>query len=119
MKRYFHGGIPGLKIGDELLPANAIGDKPSLTTLVPGKARTDRVYLTTDRFCAEAYAAMYPGGGAIYLAEPIGPTAGDPDAPTLSIMSESARVVGIWDSKVRFNPEKALAILGRWQKEPR
>lgn len=111
MKRYFHGEIPGLKIGDELLPADSIGDKPSLTTLVPGKARTDRVYLTTDRFYAEAYAAMYPGGGAIYLAEPVGPTSGD--APTLSIMAESARVVGIWDAKVRFNAERALSILSR------
>lgn len=112
--RYFHGGIPGLKIGDILLPASEIGEAPSVTKYTDGKARMDRVYLTTDRFAAEAYAALYPDGGALYIVEPIGETEGDPDAPTISRMASSARIVGIWDAKVRFNPERGLKLLGAY-----
>jgi hypothetical protein len=105
--RYWHGGIPGLRPGDLLLPASVTGTDRNLTGYgTPtgwdnDHVRTDRVHLTTHRAAAKAFAAMYPDG-ALYVAEPIGDTEPDPDAPEDAVRCESARVVSVYDPCVRW-----------------
>lgn len=105
--RYWHGGVPGLQRGDLLLPATVTATDKAHTVHYatacadPSHMRADRVHLTTDRAAAKAYAASYPDG-ALYVAEPLGDTEADPDAPNVSIRCERARVVAVYDPCVRW-----------------
>jgi hypothetical protein len=80
---WFHGGIPGLNVGDELLPPSQTG-KPTLLDysreFAANTQRDDRVYLTRDPKAAALYAFGYPRGD-VYEAEPTltraGPAGGD------------------------------------------
>lgn len=106
--RLWHGGVPGLNVGDLLLPVTESGTDRNLTgygmlpTRQPGHVRQDRVHLVTDRAAARAYAAAYPNG-ALYVAEPLGETEPDPDAPDIAIRCERARVTAVYDPCVRWN----------------
>jgi protein gp37 len=98
LKPYYHGGIPGLKIGDTLLPPNVTG-KPTLLKyaqeIAPdGPQRDDRVYLTTDKESASIFAYCYPKGD-VYRAIPTLPLEDDPDClePELSYQTPKAVVV--------------------------
>jgi hypothetical protein len=102
--RYFHGGVPGLRSGDLLLPPAATGTARALTTELGHLgtfARSDRVYLTTDRAAARAFAACYPDG-ALYVVEPVGDVEPDPDAPKVSIRCGQAVVTSVYDPVVRY-----------------
>ncbi|MFC3454047.1 hypothetical protein [Amycolatopsis speibonae] len=104
--RLWHGGFPGLNVGDLILPPTGSGTTRILTApegahVPPGHVRRDRVHLTTERAAAKAYAAAYPDG-ALYVAEPVGDTEPDPDAPDRSIRCEQARVVAVYDPCVRW-----------------
>lgn len=105
--RYWHGGFPGLRPGDLILPATESGATNTLTGHgpIPGydadHVRPDRVHLTTERASAKAFAAAYPDG-ALYQAEPIGEVEPDPDAPDEAIRCERARVVTVYDPCVRW-----------------
>ncbi len=80
---YYHGGVPGLRAGDVLLPghsrqhhdgcpwceARAAGK--SLGGMDPPSQR-DAVYVTTSREYAQFHASLY-GRGDLYIVEPIGP----------------------------------------------
>ena len=80
----FHGGAPGLDVGDVLLPATELGSVYAyldpMATYDPGL-----VYITTDEDVAKAYAGRYvnPAGavhpGDLYRVRPLGPVRIDPD----------------------------------------
>lgn len=104
--RLWHGGVPGLKVGDLIRPASETGTEHSITRRAaglanPGHVRDDQVHLTTDRNAARAYAAAYPNG-ALYVAEPIGDTEPDPDAPDIAIRCPAARITAVYDPCVRW-----------------
>ncbi|MCI0386193.1 hypothetical protein [Streptomyces sp. CNQ085] len=118
---YFHGGYPGLKPGDWLLPPDATGTDHRLSSYAavlggPAHAtRTDVVYLATDRQVARVYAAFYPDG-ALYMATPESPVDPDPDCnvPGLSWQCPRAVVVAVIDPVVLFRsrtPERWLRML--------
>jgi hypothetical protein len=92
--RAWHGGAPGLRAGGLLLPPTATGlvyTRLSMS-LQEGQTeigqRPDRVYVTTDRELAWAYASAWTldgrvaGGGSLYLVEVFDP---EPDADLLSL----------------------------------
>lgn len=119
--RYFHGGYPGLQPGDLLLPPDETGTEHRLSSYAaaldgPAHARrTDRVYLTTDRQIARAYAAFYRDG-ALYEVGPAGPLEPDPDCttPGLSWQCEAATVLVVVDPAVLFRdrrPERWIRML--------
>jgi hypothetical protein len=107
--RYFHGGLPGLEPGDQLLPPDATGTDHRLSSyaaILGGPVyaqRTDVVYLTTDRQVARAYAAFYPDG-ALYQVMPASPVDPDPDCyvPGLSWQCPMGVVVAVVDPVVLF-----------------
>lgn len=118
--RLWHGGAPGLKVGELLLPPSETGTEHSLTghaladDVETGLMRSDLVYLTTDRASARAYAAAYPNG-ALYVAEPLGEQEPDPDAPEIAIRCPRARITAVYDPCVRWaeRGERWLAPLLR------
>ncbi len=105
MTRYFHGGHPGLNPGDLILPPATTGLAGNLTKygqqLGGDHVRRDRVYLTTGRDVAKAYAAFYPDG-ALYEVAPHGDLEPDPDCyiDGLSWQCQSATVLRIVDHAV-------------------
>lgn len=105
--RLWHGGVPGLKVGDLLRPVSETDTEHSLTRyaarvgLNRDHVRQDRVHLTSDRAVARAYAAAYPNG-ALYVAEPIGETEPDPDAPEIALRCPQARITAAYDPCVRW-----------------
>lgn len=117
---YFHGGVPGLKVGDWILPPDKSGTDHRLSRYAAelgGAAhatRTDVVYLTTDRQVARAYAAFYPDG-ALYQVLPVSPVDPDPDCTVdgLSWQCPWALVIAVLDPVVLFRtkrPERWLRM---------
>lgn len=111
--RYFHGGVPGLVRGDLLLPPVATGTVRTLTADVldmGGRARRDRVYVTTGREVARVYAALFLDG-ALYEVEPVGELVPDPDCAVAGVSWEvpAARVLRVVDPVVlvRSRPVEA------------
>lgn len=116
--RYYHGGIPGLRVGDEVLPPSETGvmSISDLADAPPGLLarahlvhRRDRVYLTTDLTAASLFAALHPNGtrtrgGDVYRVHPDGDVEPDPDwlgDPGVSVAAASARVTAIVRTGVR------------------
>lgn len=102
--RYFHGGVPGLRRGDLLLPPAVTGTGRTLTADVidmGGAARLDRVYVTSGREVARVYAALFPDG-ALYEVETLGELVADPDCAVAGVSWEclGARVLRVVDPVV-------------------
>lgn len=102
--RYFHGGVPRLRRGDLLLPPAVTGTERTLTADVldmGGRARRDRVYVSTGREVARVYASLFPDG-ALYEVEPLGELVPDPDCAVAGVSWEvpGARVVRVVDPVV-------------------
>lgn len=82
---YFHGGVPGLKLGDRILPPTRTGvlaaaDFGAAHGIATGHVRRDRVYMTTELGEASVFAAMHPSNqGEVYVVEPLPPIEPDPD----------------------------------------
>jgi hypothetical protein len=116
---YYHGGVPGLTVGDELLPPSRSGRTDSLASIaaanrIEGSAvmRDDRVFLGTLYEIGLLYAAMYPtlSGGWVYECEPVGPVEPDPDYrgdPSESVQCASAIVTRVLG---RLSPSQVRSI---------
>lgn len=115
---WYHGGIPGLKVGDRLVPPSEHGKQATLSQYAAqidnGQImRQDRVYLTSAKDHATVYAAMYPDG-AVYEATPDEGYTDDPDCsePGLSIEATGATITKVIRAKVPLTPEIVAAIAG-------
>jgi hypothetical protein len=108
--RYWHGGAPGLRAGDRILPPDTTGTAYTLIAYARQVAaaagfdcaqRTDRVYLTTDREDAKVYAFLYPRG-SLYRVQPDDPLEPDLDCtvPGLSWQAPGATVLAVYDACV-------------------
>lgn len=110
----FHGGAPGLKVGDKILPASTTGTER--TTSVDGTAafvglvdRYDYVFATPDLILAGFYAATYPDG-AIYEVVPHSPVSPDPDcAPGESWQSPAATILRVAHPRMVF-PRRPISV---------
>lgn len=115
---WFHGGVPGLKPGDLILPPDVTGTARRLSAAAetlgaPHGTRTDVVYIARNDQHARVYAAFYPNG-ALYRVEPTTPVELDPDAPDHSVMAEAAEVIEVLRARVELahrRPESWLHLL--------
>ncbi|HLL33830.1 MAG TPA: hypothetical protein VK545_08045 [Streptomyces sp.] len=128
--RFFHGGVPGLKVGDLIRPhppnvvdgclvcaAKAAGRQPfvpGLGVVDPLTVRPDRVYITSDRDYARYYASKYPRGD-LYVVAPVGTLEpSDEDRfPTWRV--GAARVCGVYDRYVQLTVSQRRSLLRRWE----
>jgi len=116
--RYFHGGRPGLHVGDVLTPASERQDTEALTMIAQDidhaeKAKADPsfVYISTRYDIGMFYAKGFPPkGGAVYAVVPFGPLEDDPDfkGPSgVSLRCRAATIVRVLDKQVKlFTPEE-------------
>lgn len=123
---YFHGGAPGLRIGDIIEPrhprdtAHLIDGCPTCEARRSGDQLDiddndpNLVYVTTSRDYARIYAAGYPRGG-LYRVEPVGDLVDRSEHdPVPSWGCPSARVVAIIDPLVSLSPKRVRSLLRRW-----
>lgn len=127
---YFHGGAPGLTLGDSILPRN---DQAAWlgkgVVWREGKAAEsfgdmgETVSLTTDIAIAEAYAGEYvsPNGlresGQVYQVQPLTKAATDPDYPasfpTIARCEKGALIVAVRGIvPVESNPRVLTKAIG-------
>jgi len=109
--KLYHGGVPGLTLGQKLQPPSITGMR-SCSEYDNDHCRPDRVYLTTDVAEAAVYAALAPPGGRgdVYEAEPEGEL--EPDAsgelgtayaaPTATVVAVLRRAVSLEEAAVRM-----------------
>ena len=96
--RYFHGGHPGLRTGNYILPSSVTGSPCTADFGAHEVCRRDRVYLVSDAEVARAFAALHPSGrGEVYEVLPEGAIIPDPDCtePGLSWECERAYVLRV------------------------
>lgn len=119
--RLYHGGVPGLRVGDLILPPDESGTTRRLSAYAPAAAewgyRTDVVYLTRVQAQARAFAAVYPDG-TLYEAEPIELVGVDPDNPATAVMARRARIVAVLRPRVLFAHRRPESWLRMIHEEP-
>lgn len=129
---YWHGGYPGLAIGDHILsPEDAAraGIQTGYTPRDPAElgrvSRTDRVYFASERDFARSFASQteitMPSGtvisrGTLYRVEPVGPVDEDPDfaGRGVSWCSRRATVVDVEEVDVRMRSRDATRAVGQY-----
>jgi hypothetical protein len=128
----FHGGAPGLKVGEKVLPPMETGVKSQTLAasleLGFGKIaqQLDKVYMTTDVKLASVYAGMWTdpaspsspaGGGAVYRVEvEDGTLKADKDllsSDGVSYQANSAVVVDTQYPAVAFDKAEFTATMKR------
>ena len=93
----YHGGPPGLKVGNRILPASRTGVVSSSEFGAEGIHNPDKVYVTPLPSAAAMFASLQPSGdGRVYRVETEGPVEYDPDCSEmgLSYTCDAARIVG-------------------------
>lgn len=99
MRKLYHGGFGGLRVGDYVLPPDETGVASTASYGAAGVCRTDRVYLTTADGAATLIACLHPSGrGKYYEVEPCGDLEDDSDCdlPGLSYACAKARVTKVF-----------------------
>lgn len=122
-RRFFHGGAPGLRVGDIVSPRPAGDTRHLVDGCAVCEARRagapsdyDRnhnfgaVYVTTERWIARMFANGYPQGG-LYSVEPLGELIEDPEQPPIAVEPvsfavPSARVLSVLDRLVWMTPKE-------------
>ena len=123
MTALYHGGKPGLRPGDLIIPAEphfidncpiCEAKKTGISTAIdPLRAREDRVYVTSDREYARFYASKYPRG-SLYSVEPVGELelSTEDHFPTWTV--PTARVRSVYDRCVQLTAGQRRRLLRRW-----
>ena len=128
MMALYHGGVPGLRVGDLIQPGHdrkmhdgcpycearaaekTGGDRP----VIDGLARhQDMVYLTPVRLYAKHYASLY-GRGWLYRVEPVGELARSVEDTVETWMAPQARVVSVYDRAVQLTMSERRRLLKLW-----
>ncbi|WP_424215996.1 hypothetical protein ACN20G_28020 (plasmid) [Streptomyces sp. BI20] len=123
--RFFHGGVPGLEVGDVLagghsrqvvdgcaICASRNAGRPTLYD--PATLHPDRLYVTTDREYARHYAGTY-GAGDLYDVVPLGDVLPSEEDrfPTWSV--SRARVRLVVARRVHLTWEQRAVLRRRWE----
>lgn len=121
-QRLWHGGAPGRQVGDLLAPPAETGLRYTRLhqSIEQGQRdiaqRLDRIYITTDRHLALAYASTWSPdgrrcrGGSLYLvdSDELEPDEDLLSLPGLSFQVRSARIIAVAKVRVAFDRERSL-----------
>jgi hypothetical protein len=127
---WYHGGVPGLKRGQKILPPSVTGaisvsdkviDAPDDMRRKVEKVHDQNVvYLAADIVNATFWASLHPAyggrnrGGDLYEVTPDGPVAPDPDylaGDGGSVTCSSATIVRVVQRRVPRPPPEVIAVL--------
>ncbi|MBC9819707.1 hypothetical protein [Terrabacter sp. MAHUQ-38] len=107
LAKYWHGGPPGLRPGDTIRPAASLPTLPLPYTMPNYPTDPTKVYVTTDRTLARAYAAkaIHPLGisGDLYNVRPRGDLEHDPDYRddvTSCFTCSSAKIISVVERNI-------------------
>lgn len=124
MTRFWHGGAPGLRPGELLLPqpgrklhdgcafCEARSKGLTIGGIDPPSAKV-AVYVTQNRSYARFYASLY-GRGDLYLVEPIGPVEKTQEDHIASWTCEGARVKAVYERGVLLTPGQRRRLFTEW-----
>jgi hypothetical protein len=116
-REYYHGGVPGLRVGQMILPPTVTGARSTAEFGAAGVCRRDRVYVTSQPAVAVVFAAGYPSKpGVVYRVRPIGELRLDPDyhgRPGDSLECERAEVLQVIQLKGATRKKALRALLGK------
>jgi len=93
----YHGGPPGLHVGQRILPPIKTGVASTASYGAKGVCDPSKVYVTPLPSAAAMFASMHPSGdGRVYKVETEGEVQYDPDCSEigLSYSCDAARIVG-------------------------
>ncbi|MFF4292183.1 hypothetical protein ACFY0N_00835 [Streptomyces vinaceus] len=129
LPRLFHGGAPGLDVGDLIEPghhrtvdgcptcaARARGEHhiaPGVSSLEPPTGRPDRVYFTTDRGYGRLYASLALGD--LYVVEPVGDVERSREDYFPTWCAPAARITQVFTRNVQRSPEERARLNARWR----
>jgi hypothetical protein len=126
MTALFHGGVPGLRVGDLIQPGHErqLHDDclwcQARANNVPGPAgiddrtgRRDRVYATSSRLYAKHYASLW-GRGDLYRVEPVGEPEPSTEDSIDSICAPSLRVAAVLDRAVLLTDSERRRLHREW-----
>lgn len=117
---YWHGGAPGLDIGDVLLPGTQLPEHRALNAIQEdgweAMVRPDFVYVTADQDLALDFAILnsqtFGRPSTVYEVEPLGACEHDPDYPKdVSFRCKRARVVAVAQPEIVMTTESKHAAL--------
>ncbi|WP_121866269.1 hypothetical protein [Glutamicibacter nicotianae] len=106
---YWHGGVPGLSVGQEIRPAI---ERPLPVAYINREYDTDpkKIFITTDKDLAASFASQWfdmkskkTGGGTLYRVKPAGLLEVDPDfahVPGLSYTCDFAVIEKVEKRKI-------------------
>ena len=133
-ERWYHGGVPGLKRGDKILPPSVTGavsiadlDAPDISARVAAVHSRDRVYLAADASDARLWASLAHAhggrtrGGDLYEVTPDAPLEPDPDylaGDGGSAQCVSATIVRVIERRVPRPSPDTIAALGKGGDHP-
>ncbi|MFJ9461057.1 hypothetical protein ACIRST_39060 [Kitasatospora sp. NPDC101447] len=128
--RYFHGGVPGLNVGDWIVPhpprvhpgcaeceARAKGRQirmPDGRLSEPPTRHPDRAYLSTDKDYARWYASR-GWLGDLYRVRPEGDVAESEEDPFPTFTAAAAVIVQVVDRSVRLTDKDRRRRDRRWK----
>lgn len=127
--RYFHGGVPGLDVGDIITPhkpnvvdgcpicaARAAGESytvPGLGVIDPPTGRPERVYVTTDREYGRFHASRY-WLGDLYAVEPFGELEASDEGFFPTWCADGAVITSVVSRAVRLTDKQRRTLSRRW-----
>lgn len=121
----FHGGVPGLRIGDVIEPGHERMAHPGCPWCearaqgeaylgVDGPAEdADSVYCTTNRLYARHYASLW-GYGDLYRVEPVGRLERSNEDTIEAFKAPALRVVAVLSRAVRLSMSERRRLFREW-----
>lgn len=122
-ERLFHGGVPGLGVGDLIEPhepkfhegcpdceANQRGES---TPISPVTQHPDRVYVTSDRLYGRHYSSKW-WLGDLYRVVPVGAVEKSTEDRFPTWKCEAAKVVAVVERAVRLSDAERRRLFRRW-----
>lgn len=124
--RLYHGGVPGLRVGDLLEPGHErprrdgcpwceARSKGEAHLGIDGPSRhPDRVYATTSRLYAKHSASLY-GRGDLYRVEPVGEATRSTEDSIESWTAPKFRVIAVLDQMVLLTDRERRRLWREWR----
>lgn len=109
---FWHGGTPGLDVGDEILSRNHLYQLGAGNRSSPRGVDDDGsvVYITDSLAVARGYAALYATPGDVYEVrpQPASSLRIDDDLKVVSLTAARGRIVGVAEREVQVTYEQAV-----------